>query len=782
MSWKKYNPSINWRLLRILGIIAILAIGMISIQVGFVVGALLTLCIQGAKALLPRQNPFIYWPIGLLATLLSFYSAYLFIFYSEIGGLTPDRAVAIASTILMMFTVVAAIRVFGLPSNRKVSSQHHWSAIVLMLIVSGGALTIGIHHFYFDRVGMIAGYLSGGDHGLHIEFIADMMKDSGFLQYTNPLSLHDYPKGIHFLVANLVLIGQSASKDYLIVQEHLVPALFEYVQLAAFLQLVLIAGTKIKVQNELTRTYFVAAFIFAMASVDKLGNHLFWSGFTTSLALSWILLVPIAVCWEDMKLSSKKFDTSIRLLFWLALAIAVWITYQPYVLIPLACFAVEAASFLIRNLTPGNKVGKLFQASLFRATLVAAVVGLVSFLPFLVQGRESLSVQRLLLFGVTWRIPLLAVIISVVVAIFFVVLENNRKKESFSSLDAMVFGGVTALTLTIASISAIASDVFSFWDAPYYVQKMYWVLFFLSAAISLKWATSFMDRITSIWKSRLSAGLIAGLSSVIFLVPVTFNRSPIDASKHIAIDWFAKGMFVDVTDIQPYRAAVFNTWENLGAHVGNIALRRKTDTYLSIDIAQSRNPYWACWTMRRSDVNVIYTAGGQGAALLDAGCSQFITYIEDGMRIDRLIPKTAVMVINKEVPLQKGTQGKQFLISGFPKQVDSGAIADGFHSTVQMVSSHDADDASAVFSINNYFDSDRKVSIDLVIDGVEAETYSIQPNTKEVVLSLPPIKKGSLVSFHFVCEREESEIIGALENPQILECLTLKNFRINIPN
>jgi hypothetical protein len=235
-------------------------------------------------------------------------------------------------------------------------------------------------------------------------------------------------------------------------------------------------------------------------------------------------------------------------------------------------------------------------------------------------------------------------------------------------------------------------------------------------------------------------------------------------------------MFVDVTDVQPFRAAVFNTWENLGAHVGNIAIRRSTDTYLSIDVAQSRNPYWACWTMRSSNVNVIYTAGGQGAALLDAGCSQFVTYIEDDVRIDRLIPKTAQMVINKEVPLQKGTRSKRFLISGFPTRNESGAVADGFHSTVQMVSVRDTEKASATFSMSNYVDPDREVSLELVIDGVRVENYLVQPNSKEVSLQLPPIKKGSLVSFHFVCDRDESEVIAALGNPQLLSPHKTNNF------
>jgi hypothetical protein len=750
---------------RVLQIFLVLAVGVVSVNKGFVFGAIVSICVVGSLAILPRKNPLVYWPVGLFASLLTLYGAYSLMYFFGIAGLTIERASAVVGTAMVLLSTIASVRIIGFKRENIIDERHHWSAQILMATVSIGTLAIGIHHFYNDKTGMIAGFLSGGDHGIHVENMLDMLKESASLTYTSPFSLHDYPKGIHFFLANFFLIGQKSSTNPVITQQHLVPALFEYIQLAAFLQLAMLSGTKIRVKNEIARTLFVLASLCAFASIHKLGNHLFWSGFTTSLALCWILLIPIAVSGRDFRGQQKQFHSVQRMIFWILIAIAVWITYQPYVLIPLACLTVEIFTGLLAKWNKTSSLHQILNKTLFKTTAVVLGVSLVAAAPYLVQGSESLSVQRLILFGVCWRIPSAAVFVAVGAAAAFLLLASWKKKDIDMSSDVMLLAGVTSLTITIMVIAASASSDFTLTDAPYYVQKMYWVLFFVAGAILLKWIPSAIDHAFTSWNQYLSSLMILLLSGFVVAIPFTLGSSPTEASKHISIDWFAEGMFVDVSDIEPFNASVFNTWDNLGAHVGNIAIRRLSPSFLPIDIAQSRNTRWACWYMRERDVNLIYTATGQALALVESGCDQFGTYLENGRRIDKLLLLTRNMVVDKTVSTSSLTKGTRFLSTGFSEPEPWGTWADGFHSSIQMQSRVIADELNAKFSLRRVTSHQQPLRIETFINGTRVLIDSVPVNKDSALISIPGIKAGDFLSFQFVCGRTELEALTAANDP-----------------
>jgi hypothetical protein len=394
---------------------------------------------------------------------------------------------------MISMSVVSICRSFRINQLDDVQAGHHWSAQVLMMASTGFILATGIHHFYYDKTGMIAGFLSGGDHGIHLELMRGLVNETGFVTYSSPFSLQSYPKGIHFLLGNLLLIGQSSSNDSLLVQRHLVPALFEYIQLAAFLQLAVVAATKIKVRNEISRTFFVMAGIFAAASISKLGNHLFWSGFTTSLALSWIILIPLAVSWDDFKPKLQVHNLMMRILFWSLLAVAIWIVYQPYVVIPLACIATEVFIAVVRICKARASIN-YFTGTIFFKTVVASIgIFSVLFIPYVLQGKGSQSLQRLVLFGVSWRIGQMQLAAAVLIAALVLARGMWKTRTIDMSADAYVLWGNISVSAAMTALAALVSVDFTMNDPPYYVQKIYWVAFFVSLVVLLKWLPVVID-------------------------------------------------------------------------------------------------------------------------------------------------------------------------------------------------------------------------------------------------------------------------------------------------
>ncbi len=720
----------------------------------------------------------LYWPFGLALSIMCLYGAYASMWIFGVRGLSANRATIIFLGLIVLFIGLWAVR-NGLTSPGHKQDLHP-SILIIVVTLVVSLMIFAVHRSIVYPELLIADHLAGGDHGIHIQYINALVNGSEF-GYTSPFSLQDYPKGIHFVLALLFAIHEPMTSYTKIVDVHVVAAVFEYVQLAAFFQLLLLVMfTQIR-QRILMQICFALSLLILFLSIPKLINHLFWSGFTTSLALTWILLLPLAMP-RPLISSEQEGQKAWRVCFWIVLSGLVWIVYQPYVIVTISLLIVELI-LLLKNFFHKDVGVKSQKHRLTKIGLVAPAVTFLSpLVMLLLLGQNSESIRRLTLFGVSWKLDQVLLLFAVATTFLLVGISARRYDlNSKANSDGILFSAIVAFTLAFVIVAATTSD-FTLTNQPYYVQKMYWVMFFVGFAIATKWLLTLVISI-SFSKQKWLNRFIGAVLPLVLLSPVMVTRSsPVEALDRISINWFAKNLMVDVSDIEPYNAAAFHTWENLGAHVGNIALKEITGTYLAVDIAQSRNPYWACWTMRRSNVNVIYTATGQGVSLLDAGCSQFVTYLEDDSRFNRLIPETPGMVINKEIPLMRGTKGKRFLLSGFPRRDTAGAVADGFHSTVQMASTSNVVNASVVFSISGYGANDWPVSVELLIDGVLTKTYPIPRNSKELLFSLPTIKKDSLISFSFVCDREEPEVIGVMTNPELLRCLTLRSFRINTPN
>lgn len=719
----------------------------------------------------PRKQWWRYWPYGLLILLIEFYVFYVFLWLQNSPGIT--RAFSCVSWLTILF-VNFAISVFR--TNHRESpdeSKYSISEIILILAVSIGVIAVGTYKFYFDRNSLVAGFLAGGDHGLHVEFVISLIRGANEHFFSSPISISDYPRGIHFVLANLLMIGSDASAKN-IEARHLIPAWFEYVQLAAVVHLLVSACLVARTRAAVSRSLAILCIVSSIASINKLVNFLFWSGFSTSLATIWILLVPLSLMSHQIKLTAR--GTFAEVGYWFLITAGIWIVYQPYVLIPGCLLFMNCVSLILRRNVEVEKVR--LQGTLI---FVVASVGLATLSPYLIHGAKDPGLQRLILFGVTWKASFTTVIIWAIVATLLI-LVKTQKSSMHQLLDRKnnfnFFLGLITFTFTMMVLAAHISDDFTFLSQPYYVQKMFWLVFIVSIVLVLKWGFLLLNNQNGMRIASLNSRYVA-VALVALLVPFVMNRTPVEASRHIAIDWFAQDLNSHLTKDELARSSVFHSWENLGAHVGNIAIRQESTDYLPIDIAQSRNSYWACDYIRKTKAETILTATNERNVLVDAGCDPNVLYVESGVRIRNTESTLNDMVIGKRIRTNSDTRGVRFLMNGFSQPQPNGTDATGFYSRISFRSFRENKPMKLSLSVNPRSGSPLAFDLRLLVNNRLVRVDSFRAGAAELQLGLPALKNKDRVALEILCHRSEQEIIEMSSTSHKLPCMTVKSFRLD---
>jgi hypothetical protein len=231
--------------------------------------ALLSLSVLATLAVLRKPNVFLYWPIGLLAVMVSMYGAYWWQWLSNPVGVDASSARTLFVILTILFAVVAVLRVL---LHRDVVAIPPVARIITVAIMS--ALPLVLLYLVTSRWGdepirLIAGHLAGGDHGAHNEIVHRLLKASDDVSYASPLQMYTYPQAIHFMIANLIALTQSTSALPLLAQEYAMGAWVEWLQFAAFCQLAIVVFMKGVQGSGLRRALLLPPLMFVFASMDS---------------------------------------------------------------------------------------------------------------------------------------------------------------------------------------------------------------------------------------------------------------------------------------------------------------------------------------------------------------------------------------------------------------------------------------------------------------------------------------------------------------------------------
>lgn len=654
------------------------AIGVGAITAGNFWLTLIATCVLATRAVLPKSNAILYWPIGLACVVVATYFGNWVVWFGHGAGVDVSFAQNLFFLQLLFFYLVGHIRSERVFEDRNASNALKTWQKLLVSTPSTAMVTYATFQLVQKPFGLMGAYFGGGDHMNHAGMIYRLTSWTAGSGVKSPFNIYAVPDGLHFFVANLVGLSSSKSTLTPMAQVILSAAWFEWLQAAAFVQLALVLVVGLHKNQWIFRTLIALSAIIVASTVDLFVLQFMWAGFTTSLGICWILLVPIAVLREPNNLMGK-FSGVVGLL---VLAYLAWIVYQPYALV-----FVLPALVMIMNYA----AVQIFKREILEYSLVTVAVVSGLFLLFLVTGLFVFGtgnefVQRLVMSGATYKPYFYTVLLWVLVPIVAWVLLLRRSHEvqivSQKNLELILFLSIVYLTATAIGLVMNTSS-FGLLDQPYYTQKMLWVTLFVSIPIGisgiLEVVSPALERLSD--QNRIAVMMSAPL--VLAMTPITTQKYPVLASEHTLHEWIGRSL-AEPTGLDPLGEVAFSQNDPQGTYIANLALQATSQNALDTTLSLSDNPYLVCRYISTRPVSTIFTRTGGKKFLIDSGCPTEPLYVESGTRVEAEQAIYPTLSAAREATVLTTPELDGFLVSGF--RGDEGFIrwATGLRSTLRL--------------------------------------------------------------------------------------------------
>jgi hypothetical protein len=702
-----------------------------------------------------RTNILLYWPAGLLLVIVLMYGGYWVQWVGTPTGVDHESANLLFRTLIVLLSLLAVVRTIFEREQIVISSVARMFTVVVMVALPVVLITLVSMRWSNDPVRIISGHLSGGDHGAHNEIIHHLLRQSNKVTFASPLQMYTYPQAVHFVIANLIAVTSQTSKLPLLAQEYAMGAWFEWLQFAAFCQMAIVVFMKTARGSGIRRILYLPAILFAFAAMDNFVVHLLWSGFTTSLAITWILMLFVAVSDQFVQWScSGRVRYSVVTL--LVFAYAGWITYQPYAAIFLALLGLVLLHTVTdRTTTPKGVVlvietlrRPLVQVSLMAALIVMALIGIL--------GKTSPAVRSLMLDGSTYRPYLYTVLLWAFLAMalsWMPLPHSNETNRILSSFQFLHFGFV----LGMASTVVIAGN-FDYFNQPYYVQKMLWILLFVSVPVALSFGFTWFEKFQITWNVNMRVGTTFVVLVALFLTPLVQGRLPVKATQKINVVWFAKAMVNHYDDIEN-RQVAFSWTERLGSHLSNLALHSSSDLVMPVETGISGNAFLACAFMNENKASLVYTTPNGRAEMVASGCDPDITYVESGV----VVPHTTIKYFDIAPGVVErpalGQLGFRLLLRGFLPPEKWGTWAGGYRSAIGFNVPRDLNRPMLKVVLRPFANDEEAREVVFRANNEEIGRTTIGfESAQSVNLSMPTALVGQPVELTITCTRTDEEI------------------------
>lgn len=713
---------------------------------------IMTLSFLATLAVLKTPNVLLHWPIGLLALIGGMYGNYVWQWIRSSEGVTKVSSSASFLVLIVLSTFVAMLRAITNREQIQIPRLSRLAAVITMASLPLVLMILVTTRWFEDPVRIISGHLGGGDHGPHNKIVHHLLNESGKVSFTSPFQMYSYPQSLHFVIANLVALTRSTTELPLLAQEYAMGAWFEWLQFAAFCQL----SITIFMHRARSgyRFLFIPILAFVFAAMDKFVVQMLWSGFTTSIGITWILLAFVLVS-ERLLLveTTKQFARSVAIL--VAFAAISWTVYQPYSVI----FVFLLVLVLCRKLalqTIRYRVLQLANETISRplVLLSGVTMSVIVFMLF-VLGRDSPAVTSLSLEGSTFKPFLYTVLLWAFLAIALTRYRSSIDLSTTSGLEPFTiihFGFVTGFAGTV-----VLTSEYGFLNLPYYPQKMLWTLLFVSLPIVLMHSFNQLEDFFKTKNRVFQVRVVTTLLLATVMTPLIQGRAPANATSHVTVGWFAKGMVIPLNNSE---ASAFSMRDKLGSHMANLALQSVSTRYLSPDVAISGNPYLACQRIDKEQANAVYTTSNGRNELVESGCDPNITYVEDG--IQQPIPQIKYFDIATDVEERPAIDqlGFRLLLRGFLPPEKWGTWAGGYRSALGFNIPKNLKDPALVLRLRPHPKDEEAREVVLKANDVEIGRTTVGFETsQQVEVSLPKSTIGNAVEFTITCVRSDDEIL-----------------------
>jgi hypothetical protein len=374
-----------------------------------------------------------------------------------------------------------------------------------------------------------------------------------------------------------------------------------------------------------------------------------------------------------------------------------------------------------------------------------------------VLGRDSPAVTSLLLDGATYKPYLYTVLLWAFLAmagIWYLLTAEGDKNTVLATFQFVHFGFVIGVVGTV-----IWAGDFGFLNQPYYVQKMFWILLFVSIPIALSTGFTWGERLQESLPLNQRIGSSLSLAILLLLTPLIQGRLPVSATKKHITDWFANGMVAEFEN-PGNRAIAFSVSDRLGSHFGNLALRATSDLVMPVETGISGNPFLACTFMNENNAGLAYTTPNGRAEMVMSGCNPNITYVENGVQQPNPALEYFDVALGEIEKPALNQLGFRLLLRGFLPPEKWGTWAGGYRSAIGFDLPKNMENPIIELDLRSHpsFANGREVIVS--VNNAEIGTAQMtKASSQKVKFSLPESVIGKPVELTITCSRTDAEIL-----------------------
>lgn len=707
-------------------------------------------------AALNKANPILYWPIGLLVLIAALYFGYVVQWMGASVGVDDDNALLLFLIIAIFSTVASGIRAIRTTDPITTPPFSRYLTVAIMAALPIVLLVLATQRWIDEPVRLISGHLAGGDHGAHNEIVHRLLRTSGDVVFASPFQMYTYPQSLHFFIANLTAMTLPDSTLPLLAHEYAMGAWVEWLQFAAYCQLAVVVFMKGSAGSGLRRALFLPPLVFAFSAMDNFVVHLLWSGFTTSLGMTWVLMAFVAI--SDRLVNSESWSQLFKKIGVLAFfAFSAWNIYQPYAVIFLAVAALCFVRFINAGRINSHKIRGIVSVILrpsvqFVLMTLSLIVALL-----VVLGSDSPAVRSLLLDGSTYKPYLYTVLLWGVLAVALgLVVQDTWLTPLMSAKSFLIvhLGFVAGMVVTVS----LAGN-FSVFEQPYYVQKMFWILLFISIPVVLSVVALTFERFQAVQPFSSQVALSLSVVIALLLTPMIQGRLPVNATKKHNVDWFANGITKEFDDTMNRKVA-FSWVDRLGSHLSNLALRATSDLVMPVETGISGNAFLACAFMNENKATLAYTTPNGRAEMVASGCDPSITYVENGEKQEN--PSIAYFTLGRgrTEQIAAGKAGFRFLLRGFLPPERWGTWAGGYRSAIGFDVPENVSSPQLELSLRRHPDTPATRELVIAANGeIVSKARVNSTQTEKIIIDLPVSVIGQPVELTLTCIRSDEEIM-----------------------
>jgi len=599
-------------------VLVVSALGVLGLYTGSAWMLLISAVVLFSLGIFPKKSICVTWPMGLITVIGLNYVGYMIAWYQEKQMISRYWSRDSLLVILGVGTCLALLRFAKISGGSDCNKSFTNASSTLIISLFGLVIILwSLRDLLFDPISMVAGHLTGGDHSMHVGLSINMTNLTGSPYLKSPFDVYGYPMAIQSLITNLVQSDFLTSDRHALFQFHLMAAWFERVQLAAYIQLFVCVALRGMPRKITISSFYAVISVLTFLIIEGTVAQLIWSGFTTSLASSWILLgIPagLYLITSDSSIRSK-FVWNLALVAGIIYVIS--IVYQPLALVPLAAF-VALVTCSIFN--PKSKRFMTIRDSTFPTVVGSAFVVTAIYLVYRTEGRDNVGFQTLKLAGATYNTSHFLVIFITISTLFLTLLkvvriDSNRIANHRIDL-SLLAGYATFIVSLVVVLQKMRVGPESL--TPYYIQKLIWGLLFLALPILLNSVFLLVESVPPIRIQAFRELLF--LAS--FILTMQHKVQIENQFRHERINWVAEGISRIENNQLPLRAVVYFSGDHLGSHVGNLAIAWVNPVVMPFELRITDRIDLVCKFIIGQDVTTVITADGGLDELIANGCPE----------------------------------------------------------------------------------------------------------------------------------------------------------------